>query len=195
MADTAQLTGSLSAKIDGTGVNIGIAQTSLTRNLATVSEATTGIDTLSTSWQAFSFGAVAWNEVTLLELLNLSVTTGEDITVGKPVVPSTGFTLDGTPTQAGASVPNTLAAAGNYRNIISDGTSQGINWKVGDVAVYLGSSGVWGRIPITEFLLIRGNDVTGFAGPLPVKADGTSWYAKSATGAPRMANIAVGALA
>lgn len=195
MADQATIGGSLSAKIDGLVINLGMTKPATGRNLSATPEATAGLDTMSTSFVALSFGAVDNSEITLLALENLSTTTGEDITIAKQSIPSTGFTIDATPTQAGASVPNTLTGAGYYRKIISDGTSQGINWKVGDIAVYLGSSGVWGRIPLTEFLLLRGNDIVDFAAPLPIKADSTPIYAKAATGTPRLANIAVGALA
>lgn len=44
---------------------------------------------------------------------------------------------------AGASVPATSTAAGDYYVITSAGTSQSITWAVGDGAVYNGSSGSW----------------------------------------------------
>jgi hypothetical protein len=194
MSDTLQYSSSLTVKLDGVSETLTLGQSGQSRNLATLSEGTAGMNTLSTSWTALNFGAVDDTERSWVCLQNLSNTTGEDITIGKEALPQVGsgssFTLDGTPTQAGASVPNTLTGSGYYRKIISDGVSQGITWKTGDVAVYLGSSGVWGRIPITEFSIIRANDNLAF----PPVQDGKALYAKAATGTPRLANIAAGAL-
>lgn len=49
-------------------------------------------------------------------------------------------------TLAGASVPATSTAAGDYYVIISAGTSQSKTWAVGDLAVYTGVSGSWDQI-------------------------------------------------
>lgn len=46
---------------------------------------------------------------------------------------------------AGASVPATSTAAGDYYVIISAGTSQSVTWAVGDLAVYKGTSGQWDK--------------------------------------------------
>jgi hypothetical protein len=48
---------------------------------------------------------------------------------------------------AGASVPATATAAGDYYLITSAGTSQSKTWAVGDRAVYNGVSGSWTQIP------------------------------------------------
>lgn len=50
----------------------------------------------------------------------------------------------------GGSVPSTASGAGAYYVITSAGTSQTITWKVGDWAVYNGSSGSWTRIPFGD---------------------------------------------
>jgi hypothetical protein len=47
---------------------------------------------------------------------------------------------------AGASVPATSTAAGDYYRITSAGTSQSKTWTTGDLAIYNGSSGSWTQI-------------------------------------------------
>jgi hypothetical protein len=47
---------------------------------------------------------------------------------------------------AGNAVPATATAAGRYYRITSAGTSQGITWALGDLAVYNGTSGSWTQI-------------------------------------------------
>jgi hypothetical protein len=47
---------------------------------------------------------------------------------------------------AGASVPATSTAAGDYYVISSAGTSQSKTWAVGDLAIYEGTSGNWSQI-------------------------------------------------
>lgn len=195
MADRLTFNSQLSISTDGGVEVVTLGQLNQGRDLATIAESTRGINTLSQSWQAISFGAIDDTERSWVCLNNLALNAGEDITIGKEAVPQVGsgssFTLDGTPTQAGASVPNTLTGAGYFRKIISAGTSQSIAWQIGDIAVYLGSSGVWGRIPPTEFLKIRVGDNVA----VPLVQDGKPILANAATGTPRLSNIAAGALA
>lgn len=47
---------------------------------------------------------------------------------------------------AGASVPATATAAGDYYRVTSAGTSQGKTWSIGDFAIYEGTSGNWTQI-------------------------------------------------
>lgn len=51
-------------------------------------------------------------------------------------------------TLAGASVPNTSTAAGDYYLITSAGASQGKSWQPGEIALYRGSTGVWDRVAV-----------------------------------------------
>ena len=48
---------------------------------------------------------------------------------------------------AGASVPATSTAAGDYYRITSAGSSQSKTWTTGDLAIYNGTSGSWTQIP------------------------------------------------
>ncbi len=197
MADTATIGASLNVKIAGTDLSYALNKSALARNLATIAEATTGLDTMGAGFKALSFGAVGDNEITILALENLSTTTGEDVTIGKRAIPQTTggsyLVWDATQYQDGGSVPATLTGSGYFRVINVAGTSQGIVWDVGDIAIYLGTSGHWGRIPVVEFWILRGNDVLDF-NISPIKADGNPTYAKASTGTPRLANLAVGAL-
>jgi hypothetical protein len=48
--------------------------------------------------------------------------------------------------QAGASVPNTSAAIGDYFIIYTAGSSQGKSWQIGDLAIYKGTTGQWEQV-------------------------------------------------
>src|SRR5690349_21180886 len=137
MADQVTISGSISIKRASTALTIGISFASKTFDLATPTELDGSQKTLSTSFSALDFDEVSINEATWAMFINPSTTDAEIITLSKLAILADGASVDATPTVAGASVPATLPAAGKYRTITSDGTSQGINWKVGDLAVYL----------------------------------------------------------
>jgi hypothetical protein len=77
---------------------------------------------------------------------------------------------------AGGSVPATATTAGDYYRISAVGTSQSVTWAIGDIAIYNGTSGSWGKIPM---------DTYGFA----VEAESDS---KFAARAPRPGVISAG---
>lgn len=66
---------------------------------------------------------------------------------------------------AGASVPATATTAGDYYRITADGTAQGIDWLVGELAVYEGTSGNWTQILATQASLIAADATIGVSGP------------------------------
>jgi len=72
---------------------------------------------------------------------------GDDYKVPPAYLPASitgGLVYKGT--LAGASVPATSTAAGDYYIIISAGTSQGKTWAIGDMAIYKGTSGQWDQV-------------------------------------------------
>lgn len=72
---------------------------------------------------------------------------------------------------AGASVPATATAAGDYYRVTSAGTSQGKTWSIGDFAIYEGTSGNWtqisgtgnvtGPVSSTDNAIVRFDSTTG----------------------------------
>lgn len=182
---------SITIKRDSTAQIYTLDQTQVTLTMGSPPELDASQKTLSTSYQALEFGEVSFSENSWGGIRNTSATLAEIVTIAKLVGLSDGFSEDATPTIAGASVPATLPAAGKYRTISSAGSSQGIDWEAGDRAVYLGSSGVYGRIPVSEFLKIPAGYVIAF----PFVPDGFALYAKSASGTPQIAWAVAGALA
>lgn len=192
MADKVVIGGNISIKRATDALTAGISQSGKSFDMATPTELDASQKTLSTSYSALDFDEVGISEASWAMFYNPSTTDAEIVTLSKLVILADGFSEDATPTIAGASVPATLPAAGKYRTISSDGTSQGINWKVGDRAVYLGSSGVYGRIPLADILKIK----AGYnAGPFQLPGDTGTLYAKSASGTPQIAWVVAGALA
>lgn len=193
MSNQATIALSLSIKRDSTAQTIGIALSSFSLDLAATPEMDGSQKTLSTSYASLDFDEVSTSEITWGAFINHSSTEAEIATIAKQVALSTNFTADSTPTVAGASVPATPATggAGRYRSITSDGTSQGVDWKTGDIAVYLGTSGTWGRIPVAEMFILE----AGEAALMKLKADGQTLYAKSASGTPQIGWAVAGALA
>lgn len=192
MADQVTIGGSISIKRASTALTTGISVQAKSFDMASPTELDASQKTLSTSYSALDFDEVAITEASWAMFYNPSSTAAEVETLAKLVLLADGFVEDGTPTVAGASVPATLSAAGKYRTISSDGTSQSINWKVGDRAVYLGSSGVYGRIPLADIMKIP----AGYAvGPFQLPGDAGTLYSKSASGTPQIAWNVAGALA
>lgn len=191
MSDQVTISGSIAIKRATTALTAGIALTSKTFDMATPTELDASQKTLSTSFSALDFDEVSISEATWAMFLNPSTTDAEIVTLSKLVLLADGFSEDATPTIAGASVPATLPAAGKYRTISADGTSQSIAWKVGDRAVYLGASGSYGRIPLADIMKIK----AGYAvGPIQLPGDAGTLYAKSASGVPQIAWVVAGAL-
>lgn len=189
--DTLTFSSALTVKRDSTAQVYTFNQAAVTLNLGIPAELDASQKTLSTSYQALDFDEVSFSDLSWGAFRNTSSTAAEIVTLSKLVGLSDGFSEDATPTVGGGAVPATLPAAGKYRTISSDGTSQGINWKTGDRAVYLGSSGVYGRIPLCDIIKIPAQ----YSVALPFVPDGFAWYAKSASGTPQLAWAVAGALA
>jgi hypothetical protein len=190
MSDTVTISGSISVKRDSTAQTLGIALTSVSVNLAATPELDGSQKTLSTSFQSLDFDEVGMNEITWVMLINHSATDAEIITIAKLAEMAGDVTDDGS--VAGASLAATLTGAGYYKTITTDGTSNGTDWKVGDRAVYLGSSGVYARVPASALIVIPAGYT---AGPIKLNADNLGLYAKSASGTPQLGWVVAGALA
>jgi hypothetical protein len=190
MSATVTINSGISVKRDSTAQTIGIAQTSVSFDLAAVPELDGSQKTLSTSYQALDFDEVSMSEITWATFINHSETDTEIATIAKLAELAGDVTDDGS--VAGASLAATLTAAGYYKTITTDGTSNGTDWKVGDRAVYLGSSGVYARVPLVPIAVIP----AGYAvGPIKLSADGFALYAKAALGTPQIGWAVAGALA
>jgi hypothetical protein len=188
MADQVTVVLSLTGKVDVLTASIVIPSFSL--NLATGAEADGSLTTMATTYGDLNFDAVGWDEVTWAAFKNLSSTTGEDIYAAATPELVAGMTDDGT--VAGASLTNTLTAAGYYKIISANGTSQGKNWEVGDIAIYLGTSGAYAQVRPGKFAILE----PGRGAIFQVATNGTqSLKFKAATGTPRLAHAVVGALA
>lgn len=81
---------------------------------------------------------------------------------------------------AGGSVPATSTTAGDYYVITADGTSQGENWVVGDIAIYEGSSGNWTLVPgfnvLTKVSMPANTAASGNVGEYAVNATTLAFY-------------------
>jgi hypothetical protein len=96
--------------------------------------------------------------------------------------PGTGSYLGGV---AGASVPATASAAGDWYLITSAGTSQGKTWAVGDKASYEGISGNWTQISAQSLF--------AYNAPTAISAAGNTNLALGTGQAQRVEKIAVSA--
>lgn len=192
MADQVTISGSISIKRATSAFTGGMSYTAKNFDMGAPTELDASQKTLSTSFSALDFDEVAITEATWAMFYNPSSTDAEVITLSKLAILADGASVDATPTVAGGSVPATLPAAGKYRTITADGTSQGINWKVGDLAVYLGTSGVYMRVPLQDVTKIKAGC---FSGPFQLPADAGTLYAKSASGVPQICWVVAGALA
>lgn len=144
---------------------------------------------LSTAYSDIALAAVGWTNLTLAAFINRSETAGEDITLGRHSQFIAGHTDDGT--VSGASVPATLTGAGYFKEISAAGTSQGKTWEVGDIAVYLGTSGAYLQLRPAPIAKLK----PGETAQLRIPGDGKAWKAKAATGTPYLGYVVIGALA
>lgn len=142
----------------------------------------------STTLADIDFGSVGWDDATWFELKNDSEVDGEDIIILIPPTIVAGGTDDGTATGAGLAA--TLTSAGYYKTISADGTSQGKNWEKGDIAVYLGSSGVYLQLRPKRLVLKIGET----AGPVRIDPDSDAWQFYSLTGTPQLQKVVCGPL-
>lgn len=193
MATEVKVSGSLTIKIDDETISLTSPAASLFFDLADPAKMIGTRQTLSTVAAAIDLGAVGWTDASWVMFRNASITPGEDITISRAGIVVNG-TDDGS--VAGASLPATLTAVGHWQRITTAGTSNGIDWEVGDIAIYKGSSGQYQRIkPAPIAKLIAATPVSDTAGPLRVAADGQPWIVKAATGTPQLILVAGGALA
>jgi hypothetical protein len=188
MADTVTIACSLSGKVDV--LTNGISFPSASLNLGTPGETDGSVTTMATSYGDLNFDEVGWNEATWAIFKNLSTTTGEDIYAAATPELVAGLTSAGT--VAGGSLAATQTGAGYYQIITSNGTSQGKNWEAGDIAIYLGTSGVYAQIRPGKFAVLK----PGKPALFQIATNGSqSLKFKAATGTPRLAHAVVGALA
>lgn len=179
---------SLTGKVDILTASIVFPATNL--NLAAVDEADGSLTDMSTAYSDLNFDSVGWNEATWAAFKNLSTTTGEDIYAAATPELVAGMTSAGTVT--GASLAATQTGAGYYQIITTNGSSHGKNWEVGDIAIYLGTSGVYAQIRPGKFAVLKPGKPMLFQ----IATNGSqSLKFKSALGTPRLAHAVVGALA
>lgn len=141
----------------------------------------------STAYADITLGALGWTNASFLALKNLSATTAEVMNIAAPPQIVAGGTDDGT--FDGGALGNTLTGAGYYKTCTVAGASQSKTWAVGDVAVYLGSSGVYLQYRPQKFKLRKGQsmlvEMNGVNAPLRFN---------SASGTPQLQKVAAGAL-
>lgn len=145
----------------------------------------------ATTYAALSFPSVGWTNITFAGFINHSEDTlgVENIILGRHSQFTAGGTDDGS--FDGGALGNTLTAAGYYKECTVAGTSQGKTWQIGDIAVYLGSSGTYLQLRPAPIFKLRPGDVAGG----PICGDGKAWKYKSESGTPRLGWAVTGALA
>lgn len=143
---------------------------------------------MSTNYSDITLSVVGWTNTTFGMFINRSATDGEDITLGRHSQFTAGGTDDGT--FSGGSLAATQTGAGYYKECTAAGTSQSKTWEVGDIAVYLGGSGLYLQLRPAPFAKLK----PGEAALIRVPGDGKSWKAKAATGTPYLGYNVVGTL-
>lgn len=145
------------------------------------------VKVMSGTFSDISLPVVGWTNATWLAFINRSETDGEDIYLAAVPYAVAGGTDDGT--FDGTALGNTLTGAGYFKQCTVAGTSQGKTWAIGDIAVYLGSSGTYLQLRPKKITLKPG-EVAVFR----ITGDGDAWMARALTGTPYLGFVVLGTL-